>query len=163
VDEVAEALSMDPADVAGLRDVSQPIQSLDSPVGDDGELSLGQLIPSMAVEVEEQVLQHETTRAVRDLIASTLSEREREVIELRFGIDCEPRTLDDVGQRFGLTRERIRQIQSKAQEKLARPLVEAGLVDVIRRPAEMTTEAEATPEDAEVGVVVLVLLDEEGS
>ncbi len=120
--EVAQALGMELERVEELRRWRRDPVSLDTPVGDDGETLLGDLVldvddaPAGAV-VEAQALasQLETALAV-------LAPRERRILRLRFGLeDGRPRTLDDVGREIGLTRERVRQLEKQALATLRDP------------------------------------------
>lgn len=96
--------------------------SLDTPVGEEEEMSLGELIPSEEnIDVEKQYFQSELSETLDELL-STLKPREEEIIRLRFGfVDGHPKTLDEIGQMYNVTRERIRQIEAKALKKLSHP------------------------------------------
>ena len=106
-----------------MRSARAGVVSLDARLGSDGDSSLGDLLcdemtpaPDAALEAEDE------RRSARDAVLA-LSERERRVLELRFGIGADtPRTLREVGRHLGLTRERIRQIEKQAVEKLRRRL-----------------------------------------
>ncbi len=96
------------------------VASLDRPVGEDGDASLGDLIPA---EPEEPLADVEVglRRDLLDAALATLPEREREVLAARYGIgDREPETLESIGKRLGVSRERVRQIERAALERLAR-------------------------------------------
>ncbi len=118
-EEIAAEMGTTPNKVREILKISQEPTSLHTPVGDEGDSLLGDFIEdkdatSPAEEVGELV-QHEQLGLVLDL----LTRRERRIIELRFGLKGEqPRTLEEVGQRFGVTRERIRQIEAKTLAKL---------------------------------------------
>ena len=102
--------------------VSQEPMSLETPVGTEENSVLVDFIPdeSLASPVEET--NRELLREQMHDILASLSERERDVLALRFGLeDGESRTLEEVGQQFGVTRERIRQIEAKALRKLRHP------------------------------------------
>jgi RNA polymerase primary sigma factor len=118
VDELAARLRLPVARVRMLLDVWRDTASLDAPLA-DGETSLGQLIvdPTNS-SPEDQVLRSEVSRHVARAMRP-LNDREREVLRLRHGVGVEhPMTLDEIGRRFGLTRERIRQIEKRAYAKL---------------------------------------------
>ncbi|BEK85998.1 RNA polymerase sigma factor RpoD [Nocardia seriolae] len=122
VDELADELEITPARVLEIRQIAREPISLDQTLGDDGTTQFGDLIEdSEAVEAVEAVaftLLQEQLRAVLD----TLSERESSIMRLRYGLDDgRPRTLDDIGTIYGVTRERIRQIESKTMSKLRHP------------------------------------------
>jgi RNA polymerase primary sigma factor len=105
-----------------LRAAARELVSLDLPVGEDGDATMGHLVP------DEEAIDPEGAAAfvlVRDLVQDvleTLDERERGVVMLRFGlVDGECRTLEEVGSEYGVTRERIRQIEAKTLTKLRHP------------------------------------------
>lgn len=99
----------------------QNMLSLDMPVGSDGEATLGDLVDSFDTGPEDEI-EIEQLKDVLESVLHTLSEREAGVIMRRFGlIDDEPWTLDQIGKFYGLTRERIRQIEGKTMEKLRHP------------------------------------------
>jgi RNA polymerase primary sigma factor len=120
--ELAAELDMSPEKLAELQGSNREPISLHSPLGEAGDSELGDLIEdSGAIDPSEAVsftLLQEQVHA----ILGTLSEREAGVVSLRFGLaDGRPRTLDEIGQVFGVTRERIRQIESKTLSKLRHP------------------------------------------
>ena len=120
IPEIAEAVKLPEAEVESIKRSAQTPVSLEKPVGDDEESEFGQfLADEKAVAPEsaaETVLRNE---ALRDVL-NTLSYRERRVLELRYGLGGEhPRTLDEVGRTFNVTRERIRQIENQSLQKLA--------------------------------------------
>lgn len=124
--EIAEDLDISEADVDALRLIGGSDVSLSDHVGGDGGeadgLELGDLIEQATVPpVEEELIHQAGVARVREAI-DELDEKEREVVTLRFGLDRdgEPRTLQEVGDALGLSRERIRQIESRAKEKLRR-------------------------------------------
>ena len=102
--------------------VSQEPMSLETPVGNEENSALVDFIADDSVANPDEEANRELLREqVRDILAS-LTEREREVLSLRFGLeDGESLTLEEVGRRFGVTRERIRQIEAKALRKLRHP------------------------------------------
>ncbi len=104
-----------------FRIASHPV-SLDTPIGDDGTTSLGDFIEGTELETPEGSAEESSLRSEINKQLQTLNERERKVIEMRFGLNqAEPQTLEQVGIYFGVTRERIRQIEAKALRKLRRP------------------------------------------
>src|SRR3954447_13846194 len=120
LEEVARRAELDPGQVRELREASRVVASLDRPVGEDGDATLGDLLPgegAVPAEDVEVVLRQE---AVRDTVA-TLPEREREVIKLRYGLngDRAPQPLTQVGQKLGVSLERVRQIEERALQHLA--------------------------------------------
>jgi RNA polymerase primary sigma factor len=119
VDEVARDVEMTPDEVEHIRRSAQTPVSLEKPVGDDDESEFGHFLADDSTplpdELAETALQREALRA----ILGALSERERRVLELRYGLDGQqPRTLDEVGRAFNVTRERIRQIEHQGLKKL---------------------------------------------
>jgi RNA polymerase primary sigma factor len=127
-EEIAEVTGIEPEDVASIKRFAQAPISLEKPVGDEGQFEFGQLIADEQAESPyERAVQTLTNEALRDALKN-LSYRERRVLELRYGLgDDHPRTLDDVGRIFDVTRERIRQVENRALKKLqeireARPL-----------------------------------------
>jgi RNA polymerase primary sigma factor len=118
--EIAESVKLPEAEVESIKRSAQTPVSLEKPVGDDEESEFGQfLADDKAVAPEaaaESVMRNE---ALKDVL-NTLSYRERRVLELRYGLGGEhPRTLDEVGRTFNVTRERIRQIENQSLQKLA--------------------------------------------
>ena len=119
VEEIARDLDMSPEEVEHIRRSSQAPVSLEKPVGDDDESEFGHFLADESTplpdELAETALQREALRS----ILGALSERERRVLELRYGLDGQqPRTLDEVGRAFNVTRERIRQIEHQGLKKL---------------------------------------------
>jgi RNA polymerase sigma factor (sigma-70 family) len=106
--------------------------SLSEPLRDDGDAELHDIIADgSAVSPFDAAVDALMPREIDRLLAA-LDEREREIIRLRFGLDCgEPRTLEEVGAIFNLTRERIRQIESKAMSKLRHPSAESSVRDLL--------------------------------
>ena len=118
-DEIAEVSGIEPEEVESIRRFTQTPVSLEMPVGDEEQFEFGQLIADeQAVSPYERAVEALTTEALREALEN-LSYRERRVIELRYGIgDQHPRTLDEVGRTFNVTRERIRQIEHRSLKKL---------------------------------------------
>ena len=117
--EIARDLDMSLEEVEHIRRSAQTPVSLEKPVGDDDESEFGHFLADESTplpdELAETALQREALRG----ILSALSERERKVLELRYGLDGQqPRTLDEVGRTFNVTRERIRQIEHQGLKKL---------------------------------------------
>ena len=118
-EEVAEELELDTKKVRQYRDASRAPVSLDAPVGDDDSSRVSEIIAdSNAANPFEEIRRGTDTELVREVLA-TLTERESSILALRFGLNGDNEmTLEDVGERFGVTRERIRQIQELALKKL---------------------------------------------
>jgi len=118
-EEVARELGVTVERVREIRKVAQEPVSLGTPVGEDEDSELGDLIEDEGVAGPVEELSRTLRREELWEVLGQLSERERKVLELRFGLRGEePRTLEEVGQRFGVTRERIRQIEAKTLVKL---------------------------------------------
>jgi RNA polymerase primary sigma factor len=119
--EIAEELRWSVADVRDILRVAQLPVSLEKPVGDEDESELGDFVADDAVlEPFEEASEHLQKEGVRKAL-DALPERERQVIELRYGLSgAEPLTLEEVGKAFGVTRERIRQIENNTLKKLKR-------------------------------------------
>jgi len=121
-EEIGERAEMDAERVREILKLAQTTASLDSPIGEDGEGRLGDFIEDHdAIAPPEAAGISAMNEQLRAMLG-TLPERERRVIELRYGLDDgQPRTLEEVGREFGVTRERIRQIESKTLTKLRHP------------------------------------------
>jgi RNA polymerase primary sigma factor len=131
-DEIGEQMEMTAERVREILKISQEPVSLETPIGEEEDSQLGDFIEdSDAVappDAANETMLAEHLRRVLD----SLSERERKVIELRFGlVDGHPRTLEEVGREFGVTRERIRQIESKTLCKLRHPSRSSRLKDYL--------------------------------
>jgi len=125
--ELSVALGMDDEEVHRILRAARMPVSLESPLGESEEgLLLDVLVDESAVPVERQAYQRVLRSTMVDVMASTLTEREQQVLELRFGLgDSGPVTLDEVGAILGLTRERARQIESRAISKMRHPALRA--------------------------------------
>ncbi len=105
--------------------------SLDEPLREDADAALGDLVADDAVATDKAATDSMVPAALAQLMSS-LDDRERDVLRLRFGLDRgEPRTLEEVGEQFELTRERIRQIEVRAMSKLRHPSNESGARDLL--------------------------------
>ena len=119
VEEIAEALEIDVAEVERIKRSAQAPVSLEKPVGDEEGSSLGEFISDPDAPLPEEVADEAVRRDTLCDYLDHLSFRERRVLELRYGLYGEhPRTLDEVGREFSVTRERIRQIESQSLRKL---------------------------------------------
>jgi RNA polymerase primary sigma factor len=121
-DEIGEELEISPDDVRDIIKISQLPISLDMPLGEEGDSLLGEFIEDKNVQSPFDVTANQLLKEQIEAVLSTIDPREKRVIQLRFGLEdgCY-RTLEEVGKEFNVTRERIRQIESKALRKLRHP------------------------------------------
>ena len=121
-EEIAERLEMSVDKVREIMRVAQEPVSLETPIGEEEDSHLGDFIPDDEAPVPAEVASHTLLREQLSEVLDTLTEREEKVLRLRFGLDDgRPRTLEEVGKEFNVTRERIRQIEAKALRKLRHP------------------------------------------
>jgi RNA polymerase primary sigma factor len=122
-DELAEELGIASKKVARLKSVGIRPASLDAPMGDDDSTGFGEIIGDEDAQTPFELLQDEDLRKEMDGVLDVLDDREKKIISQRFGLDGgKPKTLEDVSKNFGVTRERIRQLQNVALAKLRRAL-----------------------------------------
>ncbi|MBN3033806.1 MAG: RNA polymerase sigma factor RpoD [Candidatus Saganbacteria bacterium] len=120
--EIAQRARMSVDKVREILRISQVPLSLEAPVGDEESSRLGDFVEDGTIQAPEEVVLQGLLRDDLEEVMNTLSDRERTVLKLRFGLDDgHPRTLEEVGRVFNVTRERIRQIESKALRKLKHP------------------------------------------
>ena len=120
-EEVARETDLSEAEVEELLRVAGDDVSLSTAVGEEGGLELGDTLEQDSVPAVELTMMRSSFERQIQAIVGELDEKERDVIRMRFGLDGEePRTLQEIGETLGLSRERIRQIESKAKEKLRR-------------------------------------------
>lgn len=120
--EIADHIGADLDKVQTVLDLAQVTTSLDTPVDDEGETCIGDLIADNSAENPLSKLLREANSQIIQSVLNTLPPREAEILRMRFGIDREkPMTLEEVGQHYGLTKERIRQVENKAIRKLRHP------------------------------------------
>jgi RNA polymerase primary sigma factor len=133
IEELADKTELTPQRVREILRISQDPLSLDSPVGDEDDSHLADFIEDQHAVMPADVA---TANSLSEQIMSALdelSDREKEVVRLRFGLDGDqPQTLEEVGRQFGVTRERIRQIESKTLAKLRHPQRRQKLEDYLR-------------------------------
>jgi RNA polymerase primary sigma factor len=121
-DEIARQMELPPEKVREIQKISQEPVSLYTPVGEEEDSHLGDFIEDAEAAVPLEKASFRLLQEQLETVLHTLSGREKEVIRLRFGlVDGQPRTLEEVGKKFGVTRERIRQIESKTLSKLRHP------------------------------------------
>jgi RNA polymerase primary sigma factor len=118
-EEIAELLSVTPDRVREIMKIAQETVSLDTPIGEDEEIYLSDFVEDLKVEAPPDAATFSMLQKHLQIVLSTLKDRERKIIKLRYGLhDGYPRTLEELGREFKLTRERIRQIEFKALGKL---------------------------------------------
>ena len=116
--------------VREIQKISQEPVSLETPIGEEEDSSLGDFIEDSMAVAPPEAASDSMLREQLDQVLDGLADRERKVIKFRFGLeDGHPRTLEEVGREFGVTRERIRQIESKTLAKLRHPSRSSRLKD----------------------------------
>ena len=121
-EEVAELMNMDVEKVREVQKIAQEPVSLETPIGEEEDSHLGDFIPDEEILSPSDAATNTMLREQLITVLDTLTDRERKVLALRFGLDDgRTRTLEEVGQAFDVTRERIRQIEAKALRKLKHP------------------------------------------
>jgi RNA polymerase primary sigma factor len=131
-EEIADELEIATDEVREILRMSQLPISLEKPVGEDEDSSLGDFVPDEQAESPFDTTSLSLRREDVELALAALPERERRVIELRYGLDgSQPCTLEEVGRAFGVTRERIRQIENNTLKKLESLPEAQGLKDCV--------------------------------
>ncbi|WP_280228781.1 RNA polymerase sigma factor [Nocardia cyriacigeorgica] len=121
-EELAKEMDITPEKVLEIQQYAREPISLDQTIGDEGDSQLGDFIEDSEAVVAVDAVSFTLLQDQLQSVLETLSEREAGVVRLRFGLtDGQPRTLDEIGQVYGVTRERIRQIESKTMRKLRHP------------------------------------------
>jgi RNA polymerase primary sigma factor len=130
-EELAKEAKLPMKQVQDVRRAARAVTSIDKPVGEEGDTSLGELMAGDAAPPDEELTISLRQDAIRRAVAK-LPDREREIVKMRFGLDGDPdpQSLEQIGKRLGMTRERVRQIETQALERLS-----------VERELEALTEA----------------------
>ena len=121
-EEISQGMEIPPEKVREIIKISQEPVSLETPIGEEEDSHLGDFIEDRSALAPADAASHQLLKEQVERVLDTLNERERRVLQLRFGLeDGRSRTLEEVGREFAVTRERIRQIEAKALRKLRHP------------------------------------------
>ncbi len=121
-EEIGDIMDLTPERVEEIIKISQQPVSLQTPIGEEGDSQLGDLIEDQSTPAPLDAASFQLLKEQINDVLHTLTDRESRVLQLRFGLDDgRNRTLEEVGREFGVTRERIRQIEAKALRKLRHP------------------------------------------
>lgn len=132
VQSIADRCGMEPEKVSQLLKLCPQTVSLDTPVGDEGEDGLQIFIEDLQTPQPQDELVRQELRRTLDILLSMLTERQREVLHLRYGMtDGTPRSMEQVGKELGISKERVRQIEHQAMEKLKKNGADFGLEDFL--------------------------------
>jgi RNA polymerase primary sigma factor len=133
IQEIAKDLDLDADRVEELQGIAVNPVSLETPVGEEDDSTLGDFVEDETAEVPVEAATFRLLQEYLQLALEGLNDREREVLIMRFGLaDGRVRTLEEVGERFSVTRERIRQLETKALAKLRHPNNSRKLEDFLR-------------------------------
>lgn len=130
-EEIAEKMELPVEKIREIMKISQKTTSLETPIGDDEDSYLGDFIPDESQPSPYDATSKRLLKENIDEVLSSLSDREAKVLKMRFGLGHKPMTLEEVGKKFGVTRERIRQIEAKALRKLKHPSKRKQLQDYL--------------------------------
>jgi len=131
-EEIGREMEISPEKVREIQKVSQEPVSLETPIGEEEDSHLGDFIEDQAAQSPSEVASYQMLKEQVEEVLDSLSGRERRVLQMRFGLDDgRQRTLEEVGHEFGVTRERIRQIEAKALRKLRHPTRSKKLKDYL--------------------------------
>lgn len=131
-EEIGEEMDLSSDKVREIMKISQEPVSLETPIGEEEDSNLGDFIEDEDAPAPASAASYSLLKEQIDQVLDSLTDREKRVLELRYGLeDGRPRTLEEVGKEFGVTRERIRQIESKALRKLRHPTRSKKLKDYL--------------------------------
>lgn len=133
IEEIAKAMETSPDGIEQIKQIAQHPLSLEMPIGEEQESNLGDFIEDELTPSLSETTTNELLKERMDNILASLNAREGRILQLRFGLyDGKPYTLEEVGQKFGVTRERVRQIEAAALRKLRHPRRSRPLKDFLR-------------------------------
>ena len=145
-EEFAEEIGISSAKLSQLKTVSIRPASLDAPIGDDDSTAFGEIVGDEDAQTPFELFRDKNMRDELSELLAVLDDREREIIFKRYGLDGgKPKTLEEVGKTFGVTRERIRQLQNIALAKLRRALAKREKPIVRRDPVQFLKPASPDP------------------
>jgi len=135
LDELADAMELPVPRVKAILKMAQQPVSLQSTIGDGEETAIGDLIEDQDAESPSEATSFNLLKGKLGEVLTSLSDRERKILEQRYGLlDGYPRTLEEVGKQYNVTRERIRQIEAKALRKLRHPARRSKLEGFLENP-----------------------------
>lgn len=130
-EELGAIMDLAPAKVRQLMELNPEVASLDAPAGEDGEGSLGQSLMDPALEPQEEMIRRELKETL-DHLLEALNDRQQQILKLHFGMeDGYCHTLEEIGREMGVSKERVRQIERQAMDKLQRLGTSMGLEDFL--------------------------------
>jgi len=145
-EEFAEEIGISSAKLSQLKTLSIRPASLDAPIGDDDSTAFGEIVGDEDAQTPFELFRDKNMRDELSELLAVLDDREREIIFKRFGLDGgKPKTLEEVGKKFGVTRERIRQLQNIALAKLRRAFAKREKPIVRRDPIQFLKPVSADP------------------
>jgi len=130
-EEIGEVMELPTEKIREIMKISQKTTSLETPIGDDDDSYLGDFIPDESQPSPYDATSKRLLKENLSEVLASLSDREAKVLKMRFGLGFKPMTLEEVGKKFGVTRERIRQIEAKALRKLKHPSKRKQLQDYL--------------------------------